>query len=82
MDADRFKFEQEIIQLSSIEDDLDILIENVVEETLDVDEISNALIGMQILFKMRYQRVFNTFEALVHNGALGDPRKNLQDKEY
>jgi hypothetical protein len=82
MDADRFKFEQELVQLSSTEDDLDILIENVIEETRDADEISNALIGIQTLFKMRYQRMFNTFEALVHNGAIGDPRKKAKDTSY
>lgn len=82
MDADRFKFEQEIVQLSSIEDDLDILIENILENEIDADEITNALIGMQSLFKMRYQRMFNTFEALVHNGAIGEPRKKAKDTSY
>lgn len=72
MDADRFKLEQELMELSHVEEDLDIVIDNVLEENLDIDEIANTLVGIRSLCKMRFERAFNTFENLIKNGKLTD----------
>lgn len=81
MNADRFKFEQELGQLSNTEDDIDLLIEHVLEDDADPDEIANTLMGIQRLFSLRLQRVFNTFEALVHNGDIKAPNYANEDDE-
>lgn len=76
----RFDLETALAALSTVEDDLELVIENVLEsETADgvtlVDDVSNMLIGVQALFKLRYEKVSRIFEALIHEGRIY-PNKN------
>jgi hypothetical protein len=50
-------------------DDLDMIYST---EALyeDQDRMMNALLGMQELYKIRFQRLFNTFEHLIHEGKI------------
>jgi hypothetical protein len=36
----------------------------------DQDRMMNVLLGMQELYKIRFQRLFDTFEHLVHEGKI------------
>jgi hypothetical protein len=36
----------------------------------DQDRMMNVLLGMQELYKIRFQRLFNTFEYLIHEGKI------------
>jgi hypothetical protein len=50
-------------------DDLD-MIYNTEALYEDQDRMMNALLGMQELYKIRFQRLFNTFEHLIHEGKI------------
>lgn len=68
---DRFELEQAITQMWSTSDDLDLLLDHVVgHDDLTTDQIANTLMGLKELHNMRVQRVFDIFEALIHDGQL------------
>jgi hypothetical protein len=50
-------------------DDIDMVYSN---EALyqDEDRMMNVLLGMQELYRLRFERLFQTFEHLVHEGKI------------
>ena len=54
--------EQEIMKAWHVVDDIDLLYENVMETNTSRDEIANALLGLESIYNMRFQKLFNTFE--------------------
>ncbi len=64
---DRFDLEQSILQCWNVCDDIDLLYENVMDKDMSTDEIANALLGMQQIYKMKFEKCFNIFETLVSN---------------
>ena len=92
---DRFDLEQDIMTLWSCADDLDKVAEYIVDHpdfkglsAKHTDEIANLLFGLSKLMNLKGQICFETFEKLVHDGALEKtykfhPRKGLklQDEE-
>lgn len=81
MGADRFKFEEQLLQLSVVEDDIGTLIDSL-ENELDVDTIANVLIGIQSLFSLRFSRMFCTFEELVRNGEIKSPPAKAATEDF
>ena len=67
---DRFDLEQAIMNCWNTADDLDLLAEQVLDESVDFDDIANALLGLKALHHMRMQRAWATFECLVENGDI------------
>lgn len=65
----RFVLEDQIMQCWGVVDDLDMVYST---EALyeDQDRMMNVLLGMQELYKIRFQRLFNTFEHLIHEGKI------------
>jgi len=59
-----FDLEQEIMNAWHVVDDLQLLGENVMETDMSTDDIVNALIGLETIYNMRFQKVFNMFEDL------------------
>ena len=59
---DRFDFEQQIMKVWSITDDLDLLLEGVLEKDMSKDDISNVLLGLKELHNMRTEKLFDMFE--------------------
>ena len=68
--ANKFDFEQQIMSAWSVVEDLKILHEGVVEKDLTTDQISNILLGMQELYQLKFNILFQTFETLVRNKEL------------
>ena len=66
---DRFTLEEQIMQCWGVTDDLDMIYHT---EALyqDEDRMMNVLLGVQELYKIRFQRLFDTFEHLVHEGKI------------
>jgi len=54
--------EQEIMKAWHVVDDIDLLYENVMETDMSTDDITNVLLGLESIYNMRFQKVFNTFE--------------------
>ena len=63
----RFDFEQEIMGVWNIIEELKVLHEGVLERDLTNDQISNILSGMTELYQMKFEIVFEAFEQLVRN---------------
>lgn len=62
---DRFQLETEIHDLHVIADELDLIAENLIEnDEIDVDETTNALIGVAAVTRMRVAKLFTTFKSV------------------
>ena len=61
----RFTLEDQIIECWGVVDDLDMIYST---EALyeNQDRMMNVLLGMQELYRMRFERLFDTFQQLVH----------------
>ena len=67
----RFDFEQQIMDCWGITDDLKILSEYVLEDpTADSDKITNITIGLEQLYAIKFEKLFNTFETMIREGNI------------
>jgi hypothetical protein len=66
---DRFDFEQQIMSCWNVTTDLKDLNEGVLESNLSKDQISNALMGIEQLYELRFNKLFQQFETLVREHA-------------
>jgi hypothetical protein len=57
-----FDLEQEIMKAWHVVDDIDLLYENVIETDMSTGDIANVLLGLESVYNMRFQKLFNTFE--------------------
>ena len=57
-----FDFEQEIMNAWHVVDDIQLLKENVMETDMSTDDIANILLGLEGVYNMRFQKLFDTFE--------------------
>jgi hypothetical protein len=67
MKVDRFDLEQQILKCWNVTEDVDLLHRTLLDgpREMTTDEISNALLGIQTLYEMKFNELFNTFEKLV-----------------
>jgi hypothetical protein len=65
--VDRFDLEQQILSVWQITSELETLSEAVVESNLTADQTANILIGVEQLYNLKFEKLFATFEQLVHN---------------
>jgi hypothetical protein len=63
---DRLEMETQIMSCWNVTTDLKDLTEGVLEHDMSHDQIANALIGMQELYAIRFDKLFRTFEQLVN----------------
>ena len=63
--ADRFDLEQQILECWKVIEDIELLYENL--ESMDDDERMNYLLGLQSMYKLKFNRVWATFEQLVND---------------
>tara|TARA_A100001037_G_scaffold244817_1_gene225967 strand:+ start:111293 stop:111508 length:216 start_codon:yes stop_codon:yes gene_type:complete len=69
---DRFKLEEQLGDCASIQEELEAILYKVGDSPKPPteDELMNMLIGVIELSKVRHERAFNTFEALVKEGKI------------
>jgi hypothetical protein len=65
----RFTLEDRIMECWGVVDDLD-MVYNTEALYEDQDRMMNVLLGMQELYRLRFERLFQTFEHLVHEGKI------------
>lgn len=70
MKVDKFKLEQDIQACWTIVDDIDLLFDNVCNETMDTDQLSNYLLGMKTIYQCKFEKLFNTYETLINDNKL------------
>jgi hypothetical protein len=63
---DRIEMETQIMSCWNITSDLKDLTEGVLEYDMSPDQIANALMGMQELYEIRFDKLFRQFEQLVN----------------
>ena len=69
--TDRFDFEQQIMDCWKITDELKTLSEFVLEDpTADIDKIANITIGLEQLYAIKFEKLFNTFETMIREGKI------------
>lgn len=67
MSANRFDFEQQIMQCWGIVEDIDELYKRVCEDEMmkDSDTVANYLLGMKTIYQCKFDTLFRQFEQLV-----------------
>jgi len=66
--TDRFNLEQQILECWNVTSDLRHVTEYVLDAPLEPnreDKISNMLLGMEELYNLKFQKLFNTLETLI-----------------
>jgi hypothetical protein len=68
--ADRFDLEQQILDCWKIVDDIKLLDKNVLEGKIEggnltQDEISNYLLGLESIYELKFEQLFDTFGSLI-----------------
>ena len=66
MNFDRFDFEQQLLDVWGITDDLDVVVEAVLERDITKDQIANILLGMKELYEIKFNKLWDQFENGVH----------------
>ena len=82
--ADRFDFEQQIMNCWRVTDDIDLVATMISQSYMgpkDQDRFMNVLIGMKELYNARFEELFNTFETLVSEGQFKNVAWNPGDFE-
>lgn len=68
MEVDRFDLEQHILKCWNITEEIKLLNENVLEnDNFTKDDISNYLLGLETIYEAKFDKLFLTFEQLVHD---------------
>ena len=75
MTKDRFDLEQEIMRCWNVCEDIQLLNKNVLESTsegtqLTTDQISNYLLGLESMYELKFQQLWDTFSEAVSNRKL------------
>ena len=78
---DRFDLEEAISEVFTSNEELETLLYRIGDSpvTPSEDEVMNILIGIIALNKVRYEKLWNTFEALLANGVISN--KNVEGLE-
>lgn len=67
----RFDFEQQYMECWNVTSDLSVLIDTLSEDqTLDKEKILAILRGMKELYELKFDRGFQTFEAMIDEQAI------------
>lgn len=74
---DRFDLEQAIMDCYRVSDDLDLMLEEILDGTIDAtfncDSVHNALLGIKELHERRCQKLMDVFEQLLRDGKISNP---------
>lgn len=66
MNKDRFDLEQNILKCWNMTEDIQVIVDEF--KTMTEDEVLNSLNGVKNLYELKFSRLWNTFETLVHQG--------------
>jgi len=80
---DRFDLETDIMNCWSIVDDIKELQRSMLDRRkMTDDEVSNYLLGLQTIYQVKFERLFETFEKLVHQNAFNDRPSDKVSSEW
>lgn len=76
----RFDLEQDIMNCWSVVDDIKELNRCMLDRRkLTEDEVSNYLLGLETIYQVKFERLFETFEMLIRKNAFNDREVNTYD---
>jgi len=79
----RFDLEQDIMNCWSVVDDIKELSRCKMDRReMTEDEVNNYLLGLETIYQVKFERLFETFEMLIRQNAFNDRRAGLEVKEY
>lgn len=80
-DMNRFDLEEAITDVFTNNDELETLLYRIGDSPVvpTEDEIMNIIIGIIALNKVRYEKLWNTFEALVANGMIDNKKEKQKE---
>lgn len=67
---DRFDLEQQIMNCWNMVDDCNLLLEGILDRGMTEDEVSNYLLGMQTMYQLKFEKMFDTFSELVRTSQI------------
>jgi hypothetical protein len=67
---DRFTLEQAIMHCWNVVDDLQVVASMADLRPISDDERRNALLGLQTLYQMKFEQMFNVFETMIAQGKI------------
>lgn len=69
----RFDLEQDIMNCWSVVDDIKELNRCMLDRRkMTDDEVSNYLLGLETIYQVKFERLFETFEMLISKNAFND----------
>lgn len=68
--TDRFDFEQQIMSCWSVCEDMKAVTRMHDLRPLTEDELLNALIGLETIYQMKFEVLFDMFEQMVKSGQI------------
>jgi len=69
----RFDLEQDIMTCWSVVDDIKELSRSKMDRRdMTEDEVNNYLLGLETIYQIKFERLFETFEMLVRQNAFKD----------
>tara|TARA_R110000822_G_scaffold242536_1_gene371608 strand:+ start:284 stop:598 length:315 start_codon:yes stop_codon:yes gene_type:complete len=69
--ADRFDFEQQIMECWKITDEIKTVAEGITEDDLSTEQVSTIIHGLAGLYEMKFNKLWDCFEQ-VHMGLVRD----------
>ena len=73
---DRFDLETDIMNCWNVVEDIKELNRSMLDRRkMTEDEIANYLIGLEAIYQVKFERLFETFEKLVHQNAFHDRKE-------
>lgn len=63
--SDRFDLEEQMLNCWNVTEDINILTEGVMEQDLTKDQIANALMGLEQMYELKFNKMWNTFTKLI-----------------
>jgi hypothetical protein len=76
----RFDLEQDIMNCWSVVEDIKELSRCMLDRRkMTEDEISNYLLGLETIYQVKFERLFETFEMLIKDNAFNDRKVGKYD---
>jgi hypothetical protein len=61
----RFDLEQEILECWGVTTDIDVLFNSIKDKNLSQSQILEILNGIKVLYDLKFDSMFNTFESVI-----------------
>lgn len=64
--------ESKIMDCWNIIDDMRVLTEGVLEKDLSKDQIANVLLGLETLYQLKFEKLFDEYSKMIRENAQKD----------